>query len=310
MTPPAEPVHWSRLLAGAARLPAESRNLLLGIAAEATNPPIIRTTAMGRLNLRGDSLGVSVVGQQLASNNALIRLGAARALQTAVPEARARLVPPLLDDPVKAVRMAAVMSLAPLGADVLPAGKQQSFNKAVDEYIAAQLLNAERGEAHTNIANLQRHLGRNDLAEQAYRTALKVNDRFVPAYVNLADLYRALGDEQAADATLRKGLEIQPEQAALRHSLGLSLVRQGNMAEAAPELEAAAASPDATPRYALAYGLVLDSQGEPEAARTYLAVAIDRFGDDPALVSALVNFYQRDGELEKARELAARLPRQ
>ncbi len=310
MTPPAEPVHWSRLLAGAGRLPAESRNLLLGIAAEATNPPIIRATAMARLNLQGDSLGVAVIGQQLASNKALIRLGAARALQTAVPEARARLVPPLLDDPVKAVRMAAVMSLAPLGPEVLPAGTQQSFNAAVDEYIAAQLLNAERGEAHTNIANLQRHLGRNNLAEQSYRTALKVNDSFVPAYVNLADLYRAVGDEESAETTLLTGLDVQPEQAALRHSLGLSLVRQGRMADAVPELKAAADSPDATPRYALAYGLVLDSQGDPDAARVYLAGAIDRFGDDPALVSALVNFYQRDGNLEKARELAARLPRQ
>ena len=310
MTPPSEPVHWSRLLAGAARLPAESRNLLLGIAAEATNPPIIRATAMGRLNLQGDSLGVTVVGQQLASSDALIRLGAARALQTAVPEARARLVPALLDDPVRAVRMAAVMSLAPLGADVLPAGKQQAFDAAVDEYIAAQLRNAERGEAHTNIANLQRHLGRNDLAEQAYRTALKVNDAFVPAYVNLADLYRALEDETAAEATLLEGLDIQPDQASLRHALGLSLVRQGRMDEAVPELQAAAELPDATARYALAYGLVLDAQGNADAARAYLAESIDRFGDDPALVSALVNFYQRDGELEKARDLATRLPRQ
>ncbi len=308
LTPPAEPVHWSRLLAGAYRLPAESRNLLLGLASEALNPPIIRASSMGRLSLQGDSLGVAVVGEQLKSKNPLIRLGAARALQTAIPEARARFAPALLEDPVKAVRMAAVMSLAPLGAEILPSGSQSLFTAAVAEYIAAQMLNAERAEAHTNVANLQRHLGRRDLAEQAYRTALRVNASFVPAYVNLADLYRESGEETKAEAMLRDGLETSGENSALRHSLGLSLVRQGRMQDAVSELAAAAGAADASPRYALAYALVLDSQGQGAAARNYLESALQRFGDDPALVAGLANLYQRDGQLERARDMAARLP--
>ncbi|MGI9329289.1 MAG: tetratricopeptide repeat protein [Gammaproteobacteria bacterium] len=301
--------HWSRRLAGAEALPLEARNLRLGLVADALVPNIIRSSAMTRLDLSRDALGATVVGEQLQSRDPLLRLGAAIAMQTASPAARVQFGPTILADPVKAVRLAGAMVMAPLGPEALPPRAQQDFNQVTQEYVAAQLVNAERAPAHINIANLERHLGRDDRAVQAYRTAIRLNASYVPAYVNLSDLYRQQGDEAAAEQVLREGLEQEPAQAALWHALGLGLVRQGRSEEAYEALRIAADSPDATPRFALAMGLIMDAQGEAAAALTYLEASLQRFPDDPGLIAALANLYQRSGQTEKALEFGGRLQR-
>jgi tetratricopeptide (TPR) repeat protein len=300
---PAEPVHWTRRLAGAESLPLDARNLRLGLVADALTPNIIRASAMARLDLSTDT----IVGQQLQSRDPLLRLGAARALQTAAPSARVQFGPAILDDPVLAVRLAGVMVLAPLGPEVIPPASQAAFESVIDEYIAAQLVNSERAEAHVNLGNLQRHLGRADKAIAEYTTALELNPQFIPAYVNLADLYRAMGNEPVGESLLRAGLEAVPGQAALHHALGLSLVRQGRAEEAYEELRIAAEAEDATPRFALAYALIMDAQGEKAAALAYLEESLVRFSDDPSLLAALANLYQRTGDTERALELGGRL---
>ena len=301
--------HWSIRLAAANELPLESRDLLLGLAADALAPAIISASAMAQLNLNGDSLAVAIVGERLQSSEPLLRLGATRALQTAHPIARAKYAPALLDDPVKAIRLAAVMVLAPVGPELIPADRQARFREVVDEYLRTQQLHPERAESHMNIANLQRHLGRFDRSEAGYRTAIQVNPMFVPAYVNLADLYRALQRETEAEQTIRAGLGQLPGDPALRHALGLSLVRQGRMDEALPELEAAAQDPGATARFALAYGLALDARSGPEAAIDYLQAAVTRFGSDPSLLAALANVYQRAGREADAQLIIRQLQR-
>jgi predicted CXXCH cytochrome family protein len=300
---PAEPVHWTRRLAATESLPLEARNLRLGLAADALVPNIVRASAMARLDLSSDALGATVVGDRLQSRDPLLRLGAARALQTASPAARVQFGPGILEDPVRAVRLAGVMVLAPLGPEALPPEAQQAFNQVVDEYIAAQLVNAERAESHVNIGNLQRHLGRPGDAIAAYTTAIKLNDRFIPAYVNLADLYRAQQEELVGESILRAGLEAVPGQAALHHALGLSLVRQGRTEEAYRELRIAAEAEDAVPRFALALALIMDAQGEKDAALSYLESSLQRFQGEPTLVMALANLYERAGQPERAVEL-------
>jgi tetratricopeptide repeat protein len=65
-------------------------------------------------------------------------------------------------------------------------------------------------------------------AEAEYRTALRVDPKFVPAMVNLADLDRQRGQDKEGAELLRAAIAIQPNNAAIKHSLGLLLVRQRN----------------------------------------------------------------------------------
>ena len=101
-----------------------------------------------------------------------------------------------------------------------------AFRAALDEYIAVQRYNADRGEAHMSLALLEMRRGNGLLADDHLKQAIAIDPTFVPAYVQLADLYRARRDEVRAEQILRKAIARNPDSASAHHSLGLALIRQ------------------------------------------------------------------------------------
>ena len=81
------------------------------------------------------------------------------------------------------------------------------------------------------------------------------------------------------------------------------LVRVGRMDEAMRQLATAADSDNATPRFALAYALAIDAQGDTDAAIAYLNQARERFPNDQALLASLLLLYERTGDMEAVAEL-------
>jgi tetratricopeptide (TPR) repeat protein len=305
--PDSRQAHWSMLLAAdSLRVPgaaAAQRALVEDLQV----PDIVRATAVGRLASSGDPASLAALAQQILDPNPMVRWAAARALQDADVQIRATLGVRLLADPVRVVRMEAAISLAALGPEAIPPGRQADFQTALDEYIAAQVVNAERPEAHVNLGNVYQYLNRGADAEQEYRIAMRLNPYFLPAYVNLADYYRLRDREQDGEEALRAGLALLPDQPALHQALGLLLVRTERMEEALNEFRTAAESPAAEPRFALAYALALDAQGETDDAIVYLEAALERFGADQGLVAGLVNLYQRAGKPDELKALQQRL---
>jgi Flp pilus assembly protein TadD len=299
--------HWSRRFAALQASPSPSRDLLLGLISDIEAPAIIRATAITRAALGGDTLSLAIVGQRAESSDPMIRWAVAEALANAHPAIVARVGPGLLDDPVRAVRIAAANALAPLSLELLPAAAYPKLEKALDEYVAAQMVSAELAPAHVNLGNLKRQQRRLEASEQSYQTALRLNPDFVPAYVNLSDLYREQEREEEGERLLREGIEIRPEQPALHHALGLLLVRRGQMEEAVAELQTAAESDVATARYAMAYALAIDAQGRSVESIAYLQEALVRYNGDPSLVATLANIYRRMGNEEAAQALIQRL---
>ena len=133
---------------------------------------------------------------------------------------------PLLSDPVRAVRIEAARALAGTDLLALTPEQQTAFVKATAELVAAEMVDAERPEAHLNLGLLD--LRRRELpeAEKEYRTALRLDPAFVPALVNLADLDRARGMDEEGAELLRKAMAIEPDNADVRYALGLYLVRR------------------------------------------------------------------------------------
>jgi len=301
--------HWVDSLVAAPQVPWDARDRLLGLATNALAPGIVRATAIAQLPMGGDAATIALVGERAASSDPMIRWAVARSLQSSHPAVIVGIGPTLLSDPVLAVRLEATSALAPLGLELLPPEAIPDLERGFDEYIAAQLVNAERPEAQINVGNLQRNRRRFEEAEAHYRVALRLNPQFAPAYVNLADLMRELDRDADGEELLRTGLERVPVmgQSALHHTLGLTLVRLGRLPEAIVELGRAANAADADPQFVLAYALALDAQGKSTAAAEILEGSLERFGEYPQLVAALVNVYQRMGDEEAAGALAARL---
>jgi tetratricopeptide (TPR) repeat protein len=279
--------HFGEALHAAARDAPEAADRLLAIAGDSRQPAIARATAVDRLRQRPSSTHLLTVRRLLNDEDPLVRSASVRFLEATDVSTQVDLAWPLLDDPVRLVRLEAARVLAPLLQQRLPEKFRQVLTKAVEEYAASLAVTAERPESQLSLGLLAVAVGDPGKAEQAYRRALGLDTAFVPAYVNLADLYRKLGREKDGEATLRAGIGAAPQDAALPHALGLLLVRDKRLSEALPMLALAAELAPGQPRYAFVYALALEGAGENEKALAVLRAAGERHPGDREIREAM-----------------------
>lgn len=291
----ATPHYGEALAAGRAGLPGADR-ALTALAADPSQPAIVRATALSLL----ERPGAEALRRAAADPDPLVRLGALEAAARAAPAERLGAVQPLLRDPRLAVRIEAGRVLADVPAALWRPAERTALARALAEYRAAQAVQADRPEAHVNLALLDLALGEPAAARREYETALRLAPWFVPAAANLADLERALGDEAAAEALLRRALGNAPDSAELHHALGLTLVRTGRREEALGELERAVALAPAQAHFAYVLAIALQDAGEGERALAVLSAAHERRPGDRQLLGALATLSAQAGRREEA----------
>src|SRR5262249_22617798 len=177
------------------------------------------------------------------------------------PAERWQLAGRLLDDSAKAVRVLAAGLLAATPVDVISGSERAALDRAVDEYVAVQTLNADQPSAQVNLGNIYAARGEVAKAEASYRTALELDPGWAPAYVNLADLMRQTARDGEGEKILRAGLARHPDDASLHHSLGLLLVRRKDLPSALDSLKRATELAPDNPRFAYVYAVGLRSAG-------------------------------------------------
>jgi tetratricopeptide (TPR) repeat protein len=101
----------------------------------------------------------------------------------------------------------------------------------------------------TGLAESLLNQGRFSEAEQSYRSALALDNRFAPAYVGLGVTRAAQNDIAAAESDFRRAIALQPRLAEAHNSLGRVLQSRNNLAEAATQYQLAI---DARPGLAVA----------------------------------------------------------
>ena len=276
---------------------------LLGLVRDASQPAIVRASALARLAADGIAPDAAAAAVALRDASPLVRRAALDALQHADADTRLRLVPALLTDPIRTVRIQAVICLTDVAEAQLPG----AFRAASDEYLAEQRFNADRPEAQTNLGTVRAARGQLEDAIAALREAIRLDRTFVPAYVNLGDVYRSRGDEAASEQILRAALVVSPASAEAHHALGLSLVRQQRPREGLPELAAAARLGPRVARYAYVYGVALHDTGSADQARKVLTDALASHPFDRDTLSALVTYSAEAGRRKDAETYEARL---
>ena len=284
----------------------EARRSLQVLVGDSSQPPIARATALASLGSYPDRRSLALIQQGLSAQEPLLRLGALDALQAFDPAQRT-LALPLLEDEVRAVRIEAARLLASFAAVSLPERQRAKLAQGIQEYLEAQRFNSERPEAQVNLAGTYADLGRFPEAELAYRTALRLQPRFVPAYVNLSQLLSGRAREQEAADLLRHGLDIDPGNAVLQHAMGLSLVRQKKHREAMAWLAGAAQAAPEVPRYSYVYAVALQSDGKSERALQVLEAAHRRHPGHVEILYALATFNRQEGNSKDALRYARKL---
>jgi tetratricopeptide (TPR) repeat protein len=162
--------------------------------------------------------------------------------------------------------MEAARSLAGPAEMHLSEADRAAFRTALDEYIAVQSYNADRGEAHMNLALLEMRRGNGLLADDHLKHAITIDPTFVPAYVQLADLYRARRDEVRAEQILREAIARNPDSALAHHSVGLALIRQRHLNGALLELRRATELEPGAARFGYVYAVALEQMGGRQEA--------------------------------------------
>ena len=214
----------------------------------------------------------------------------------------------LLADPVRGVRVEAAAAYAGL-SDLLPLEEARAFGGAAADLREAYESLANRPEALVALATFETAEGDVSKAVRLYEQALRIEPRAVTARANLADTLRRLGEEGRAEDLLREGLALDENNAALRHALGLSLVRSGEPEAALGELGRAAELAPDNPRFAYVFGIALNSMDQQAEAVRVLSVARARFDGDFEIAMALATILRDSGDQEGALEIAYMLAR-
>jgi Flp pilus assembly protein TadD len=275
------------------------------VAADAGRPSIVRATALARLAQAG--AWASSLDPSLEDRSPMVRRAALSALAAADDTTRARLAVHALSDPIRAVRVEAARTLMNVADRRLSGPELALFEKAFQELVAETQFNGDRPEGQSALGVAWMARGRTDLAARAFGEAIRLDAAFAPAYVNLAEVHRLNRNDAQAERVLRDGVRAAPEDAALHHALGLSLVRQRRAVEALAELREAVRLSPSTPRYRYVLAVALHDDGNlAEALRVLKGVGAADPGD-PETLLAIALYSEEAGNLREARDYAERL---
>ncbi|MEN8183077.1 MAG: tetratricopeptide repeat protein, partial [Myxococcota bacterium] len=299
--------HYGQTLAQGRARRAGAGEALAALADDASQPALVRASALQELATFPTEASGVAVRKALSDPDPLLRFGALRALAGLEPAGILGRALPLLEDPVRSVRMEAVRVLLGVPPELWNPADRTALARGVAEFRAGAQANADRPEAWLDLGILHRALGEPEPARSAYERALRLAPGFVPATINLVDLLRELELDDEGETQLRSGLVAAPDQADLHHALGLLLIRKQQRSEAVVSLARAAELAPDSARYAYVYGVALHSTGDAEGGVAVLETAHQRFPAEPEILFALVTIHRDRGDLERARLLADRL---
>jgi len=236
--PRSHPPHYGEILAAARRGEAGATQPLLALTTDLAQPAIVRATAVEALAALGST---SVPPATLHDPDPVVRATAAATFATRPADERLALLPALLSDPLRAVRIAAARGLASIDEEQLTTGQRPQLHAGLAAFVAAQQAMADMPSAQLNLASLASTRHDPAGAERHYRRALTQDPQVQAARLGLATLLAGSAREDEAERVLREGLAHSAQPGELHFALGLLAGQRQDWAKAAHELRAAAA---------------------------------------------------------------------
>jgi tetratricopeptide (TPR) repeat protein len=268
---------------------------------------IVRATALSMLISQPSESALAAIRQQIRAEEPLVRMAAARALAPYPPDLCWSIGAALLDDDVRIVRIEAARVLAADSGIHAPGRHRNAFDHALKELRTSLEINADRPAVIVDRGNLERDLGRDTAAEEAYREALRLQPNYVPASINLADLNRDLGREDQVMMVLQDALSRSPKEAGIYHALGLAKVRNGDVAGGLRSLERACVLAPTAVQYVYVYAIALNSTGRGAEAITILEQALRDHPGHRDVLYALATIARDQEQIELAISAALQL---
>ncbi|AYC33063.1 hypothetical protein D3880_12120 [Pseudomonas cavernae] len=269
-------------------------------------PAIRRATLLAELPGYPSQRALDLARRDLKNDAPQVRQAAVEAVSAMLPlEHRSGPIAPLLNDPVRAVRIEAAHALLGLPAEALQ--YLANWDKAIGEYEQVQLGLVERAEANLNLAMLYQAQGRSALVEPALRAALQRDPDFLPALVTLMQWLDGNYRMNEAQQLLRDGLKQHPQSGLLHHANGLALIRRGERDAALKELAEAARLEPGNAQFTYVLAIALHDSGDQQAAIHQLEQLLERQPSNRQARMTLIGFWREAGQIQKVQVLQAEL---
>lgn len=262
-------------------------------------PEIRRATLLGLSGHVPSRLTLETIVQSLKSDSALVRSAAADSSRFLPLDVRWQVLEPLINDPSASVRFSVAELLAPVYSQ-LQAADAISLSGLLDEHREQLDLVADAPSGQAAIASFELALGNVEAAIAALKTALEIEQTYLPAWLNLADIYRRTGDKEAEKSCLETALALDENNSAVQHAYGLYLVRQQKPEAALPHLRRATEVEPTEMQFFYVYAVALESLGEVSEAIKQLKTTDDRWPNQYTILMALVQYLEKAGRDEES----------
>ena len=180
------------------------------------------------------------------------------------------------------------------------------LDKAEASYIKALALNPRFAEAHGNLGITLQQMGRLKEAEASYTRAIALKPGSVEALNNLGSVLRELGRLEDAESSYKKAIALMPSFAEAHNNLGAIYNELGKLREAEASYSEAITL---NPRYAVAHanlGTTLQDSGRFDEAKASYSKAIQYkpdYADAHRRLSMLKRFSSKDEQYAKMQAL-------
>lgn len=276
--------------------------LLLELINDELSPTIVRATALELMRNYSDSIAAKTISSYLTSSEAMLRHSAVKHYSNSHAEEYIRHLAPLLNDPVKAIRIEAALKFSILPNEAIPEQHKSSFERAKAEFIAQNEHMADFPGGRSNLGLINMNLGNIDAAIKHYEQAIEIDKQYYPAYINLALAYNQVGRNREAEKIYKELLDEDPNIEGIHYSLGLLLVELKEYDEAIQYLELATEKDPKNSRINYNLGLLLMQLNQFNGAEKHLLQSIKKAPQEFDSQYALAHLYLNWGQNDKAKK--------
>ncbi len=286
------PEHYGEILAAARARRPEALPKIGTLVSDLEQPEIVRASAIKLLRNYNTPSVLPILEKAASSQAPLVRLAAMTTLETVPPKLRWSIGHKALKDPLRAIRIEAVRTLA---ASPEAQIDKPGWEQAIRDFFSTQAFLADRVDGPMNEGVFYLDQAKFDEAEAAFRRATAVDAHHIPAYFNLAEAHRLQNDESAAEEALVTALGRDPKNASVHHALGLLFIRTKQYEKALEPLKLAATQAPENPRFGFVYGTALRDMQQPKAARGVFETTLENHPHDREVLMGLIDVVARLG---------------
>jgi len=298
---------YADILSFASTREIESVPHVIKMIKDSLQPDIARATGIWYLGQMATEEAVQTIQSALKDHSELVRYTAANELMNLPEEDKLRLVAPLLDDPVRSVRVAAMNVLADISEDKIPDGLKEAYRRANFDFQMALDIRADFPGGQLEKGQFFDRVGQTHRAESAYLKAVEMDNLFNPARINLAHIYNREGKNEEAINLFKTVIAQEPDYGPAYYSLGLLYAEENRMDLAVESLQQATEKMPENPRVFYNLGLAYQNINMPEKAEDTYQEGLKVIPGSADLLNALAILYIQQEKYQEAKPYVSQL---